>query len=90
MSISEQIRAFLAEELDQRGHAVTVTDDLPLLEQGLLDSLMIMQIVGFLEETYQIGIDPEEIVPENFVTVRNMAMLVQQRRTGPREPSGTP
>ncbi|MEH0822392.1 MULTISPECIES: acyl carrier protein [unclassified Micromonospora] len=89
MTVSEQIRAFLARELDQRGHAVTVTDDLPLLDQGLLDSLAIMQLVGFMEDTYRIEINPEEIVPENFATVRDMATLVEHRRTGPHEPSGT-
>ena len=49
-----------------------------LVEDGYLDSLAIVQIVTALEEKYDIDIDPEDIIPENFSSVNKIILLVQK------------
>lgn len=47
-----------------------------LLEAGVLDSLGIMQLVPMLESQFQIVVEPEELLPENFDSVQCIAAFV--------------
>ena len=49
-----------------------------LIEDGILDSLAIMQCVAALEEAYAIDFDPEDILPENFATPETLFSLLQK------------
>ena len=49
-----------------------------LFENDMLDSLRIAQLVAALEETFQIEIDPEDILPENFSTINEISALVEK------------
>ena len=40
--------------------------DTPLIDSGLLDSLMLMQLIAFLEKGYAVEIPPTDVVPQNF------------------------
>lgn len=48
-----------------------------LLGSGLLDSLGVMRLVGFVEETFNIKIPPEDIVIENFIDVKAITNYVE-------------
>jgi len=52
--------------------ASEVTEETPLLEQGLLDSLGLMTLVAFLERRYKLVVPEEQITPDNF---RNLAAI---------------
>jgi acyl carrier protein len=52
--------------------------DEPLLERGLLDSLAILRTVTFCEEQFGITIPDEEVLPDNFQSVRAIAELVER------------
>lgn len=52
--------------------------DADLLETGLIDSFEIVNVVMELEGTFDIIIDPEFIVSENFATVENIVKLVER------------
>lgn len=59
----------------------TVTDyDMDLLKNEALDSLGIAQLVAALEEEFDLEIDAEDIVPENFQTIRAIAALVEKSK----------
>ena len=48
-----------------------------LLGSGLLDSMGVMRLVGFVEETFHIQIPPEDIVIENFMDVKAITNYVE-------------
>jgi len=50
-----------------------------LLEQGIIDSLGIMKLVLFLEESYGIQVDDQDITPENFQCLSSMVKYVEQQ-----------
>jgi acyl carrier protein len=58
----------------------------PLLESGVIDSQGVLEVVSFLEQTFGIQIADEELVPENFASIRCMASFVT-RKFAPREVS---
>lgn len=50
-----------------------------LLGSGLLDSMGVMRLVGFVEETFNITIPPEDIVIENFMDVKAITNYVESQ-----------
>lgn len=49
-----------------------------LVENGIFDSLEIMQIVVGIEEKFDIEIEPDDIIPENFDSVDAMLRLIEK------------
>lgn len=52
--------------------------NMDLFENDMLDSLGIAQLVAALEENFNVEIDPEDILPENFSTINEIAALVHK------------
>lgn len=50
--------------------------DLSLLNSGILDSLSIFKLVSFLENNFEIILDPEQIHPDNIDTIAKICSLV--------------
>ena len=66
-----------------RDPATPVEIDTDLLLTGLVDSLGIVEIVAYLEETNDIVIDVLDVVIENFQTPARMLALVDRLRAAP-------
>ena len=49
-----------------------------LLESGVLDSLSVMQLVGELNDAFNIDLDVDDVLPENFDTIGHIAALVER------------
>jgi acyl carrier protein len=75
-SVNERIREYLLTEAMQGAPPEELTDDTNLVEEEILDSLGIFALVEFLEESFGIQIDAEEVVMPNFQTVTTIAALV--------------
>lgn len=83
MDIGEQIHTYIVENFllgDEHGLSASES----LLKSGVVDSTGVIELVGFLEETYEIEVADEDMVPENLDTIANIAAYVQRRRS-PRE-----
>ena len=52
--------------------------NMDLFENDMLDSLGIAQLVAALEANFHVEIDPEDILPENFSTINEIAALVHK------------
>ncbi len=49
-----------------------------LLDSGIIDSFDIVNIVSEMENKFAIDIAPEDIVPENFYSVKAMATMMEK------------
>jgi len=83
VSTTDRLRNFIVNELGWRG--AELTDDYPLLENHVIDSLGLFQIVGFLETEYDVTIDDGELVPERFATLATIVEMVQHPTIEPAE-----
>jgi len=79
MIISDSIKTFIATELIQDDIDDVVEDDTPLIDNGVIDSLGVMKLVAYLEETFAITVAPDDLVPENFETPKLITALVAAR-----------
>ncbi len=54
-------------------------DSSQLLEEGVLDSLGVLELVNFLQDEHGIPIEDEELVPENFASIEAIAAFVEAK-----------
>ena len=56
-----------------------LSDDASFLEEGIVDSTGVLELVLFVEETFQVTVEDQEIVPENFDSVNKLAAYIQRK-----------
>ena len=79
-SLKEQIREFILENLAQPKGISSFTDDSPLMEMGVIDSLDIFRLVSFLEDQLGARVDDQEINPETLKSLNTIEELVIRKR----------
>lgn len=79
MEINFTIRNFIIEnflfEEDEN-----LKEDTSFLENGIIDSTGILELVMFIEETYGINVDDDEIIPENLDSILNIATYIKRKK----------
>jgi acyl carrier protein len=76
--LAEPIRKFLLEKFPL-AHKRGLSNGARLLEEGIVDSLGILDLVSFLETEFAIVVSDEELLPENFQTIERLAAFVQRK-----------
>ena len=71
---TSKIKTFLARQFPLTKN---VGNNEPLLKNGLIDSLGILEVVTFVENEFGIVVSDEELVPDNFGSVHSVANFVQ-------------
>jgi len=79
MTILESLEKFLLSDIASDLGKKALDPDENLLEQSIIDSLGILKLVTFLEESYSIQVIDEDIVPENFQSLNSMVNFVEQK-----------
>jgi acyl carrier protein len=51
-----------------------------LIERGIIDSMSLVRLISFLEENYEIKVQDEDIVPENFSSLAKISGFIAARR----------
>ena len=79
ISTKDVIRDFIVENFlfgDKNG----LTDETSFLDEGIIDSTGVLELVTFLEETYKISIDDDELVPENLDSIINIVEFIGKKK----------
>ena len=79
MDTSTQIRGFLSEYFILGDQLTTLDGDASFLENGIVDSTGVMELVAFVEEAFGITVDDDEVVPDHFDSVNRLAAYVQSK-----------
>jgi acyl carrier protein len=78
------LRLFLAENFLLGEESRGLPGSASLIEAGIIDSTGVLELVGFLEETYDIRITDAELVPENLDSIDNIVRFVDAKRNSGR------
>jgi acyl carrier protein len=78
MEHKQAIREFIIENF-LFGEANGLKDDTSFLEEGIIDSTGILELVTFLEDEFSITVEDEELVPENLDSVDNVTNYLQRK-----------
>jgi acyl carrier protein len=79
MQIESLIRKYIAESILFSGGDFPYADSASFLGEGIIDSMGVLNLVAFVEATFQISVPTEEIIPENFDSVQRLADYVRRK-----------
>jgi acyl carrier protein len=71
MNIEDKIKKFIIKHFMVGEKNPQLRNDVSFLEKGIVDSTGVLELVTFLEETFHIKVEDEELVPENLDSVNN-------------------
>jgi acyl carrier protein len=80
MSFRQEITKFIEENLVQDGRAGKLAPDDNLIEEGIIDSMALMQMIQFIEQHAGVRVPDDQVLPENFQTISSIEQLVERLR----------
>ena len=80
MNMQEQITQFITDELLEDDESLDADEN--LLADGMVDSLGMLRLVSFIDESFDIVIPPEDFVLENFRTLNQLMAYLDKRQSG--------
>ncbi|RKY09909.1 MAG: acyl carrier protein [Planctomycetota bacterium] len=80
MSHIETVHEFIVENF-LFGDGENLTNETSFLDSGIIDSTGILELIAFLEETYNIKIADDELIPENLDSLNNVAKFIEQKNS---------
>jgi acyl carrier protein len=72
----DTIRAFVVENF-LFGNNENLEDNTSFLEEGIIDSTGVLELVSYLEEEFPITVEDEELIPENLDSINNVTAYLQ-------------
>jgi len=79
MEIRKTIRTFITENFLASSNFQNLEDTTSFLENNIVDSTGVLEIIQFIEDTYGISIADEELVPENLDSIENLTSFVMRK-----------
>ena len=76
-NIKEVIKTFILEEFLPKGYFLD--DDTDLFDSGIIDSLGVIKLTAFIEESFRIVINPSEVRFENFNSVNKIVEIISKK-----------
>ena len=76
--IRQSIKDFVVKEFNPK---LPLDFESPLVQQGIIDSLAIFMLIGFIKEEFGVQIDPDNVSLENFETINAIEALVAAARS---------
>ena len=80
-NVNKEIQTFILKSFPL-ARKKQIKDSDSLLKSGLVDSLGVLTVVEFLEQTFSIKIEDDELLSENFETIDEMARFLQEKTHG--------
>jgi acyl carrier protein len=77
--IEDRLRAFITAEHPSEVPADSLSDEYPLVENEVLDSMALLRLVEFIEAEFGIEIRDEELVLQNFGNIRDMTRFISSK-----------
>jgi acyl carrier protein len=80
MELDQQIKEYLGNNLIYVDGDFKYDNDTSFIREGLIDSMQVMELVMYVQSTFGIPVDQEEIVPENFDSVNKLACFIRSKQ----------
>jgi len=79
-NVEEMIRKYIADNILFSKDGYPYADDASFLENGIIDSMNVLELVVFVEDHFNISVNDEDVVSENFDSLQSMSTYVRQKQ----------
>jgi acyl carrier protein len=80
MVMEEKLRTFIQNNFLLGDKNRAIKKDESFLQNGIIDSTGVLELVNFIEETNKIKVEDEELVPENLDSIQNLIAYIQRKQ----------
>ncbi len=80
--VKGEIRRYIEDNFLMAARPVPLADGDSFLEHHVLDSTGFLELIGFLEDTYAIKVEDDEMVPENLDSLDSIVQYLSHKRAG--------
>jgi acyl carrier protein len=77
--IKQQITDFITSNFLFDDTQTNLDEKQSLLETGVIDSTGVLELIAFIEETFSIKVEDEEIIPENLDTILDITYYIKKK-----------
>ena len=81
MTIKEQLKDYIARNLLFSDNGFKYDDDDSFLEEGIVDSIGVLELVAFVDESFGVEVEDHEVTPDNFDSVNKLTAYVQSKQS---------
>lgn len=81
-NVKQQVRQFILDNF-MMGGAQEIADDASFIDQHIIDSTGFLELIAFVEDTFEFRITDDEMVPENLDSLNNIERFVQLKQALP-------
>ena len=78
-TIQEELRIFIAHNILFSQNGFPYDDETSFLENGIVDSASVVELVLFIEEQYGISVKDSEVIPQNFDSIQNLSRYITRK-----------
>ena len=78
--IKNTVRQFLLDNFVM-GAKTNIADDVSFMKAHILDSTGFIELIMFIEETYCVKVEDDEMLPANFDSLNNIEGYVARKRS---------
>lgn len=75
-----EIRRFIVDNFLFGQEDEQLKNETSLLQSGTIDSTGVLELVVFLEETYNIKVEDDDLLPENLDSIENVAKFIERKQ----------
>lgn len=79
LAIEEMLRTFIAENIIFSSDGFPYTDETSFLDNGVVDSTSVLELVAFIEEQFNISVKDSEVIPENFDSISYLSKFIKSK-----------
>lgn len=80
-AIAGEIRTFILQHFPlARKHTIGIDDS--LLDNGIIDSMGVLELVDFIENKFGIMLSDDELLSDVFESIRSLSAFVRAKRNG--------
>ena len=78
-TIEADVRGFVADNFLFGRKNVYLDGDDSLLEQGLIDSTGVLELVSFIENKFEIKVEDDDLVPDNLDSINRLIAFIETK-----------
>ena len=78
-TIETDVRGFVTDNFLFGRKNVSLDGDDSLLEQGLIDSTGVLELVSFIENKFEIKVEDDDLVPDNLDSINRLIAFIETK-----------
>jgi len=80
IAIKETIKKYIIDNFLFGNETEEIGEDTSFMEKGIIDSTGILELIEFIEETYEVSVGDEELIPENLDSLNNLSRFILSKK----------